>query len=82
MRTNDVILNNFEDFLSMPVQITPHQSSEEFEYEVELMGIRQKALSELILGKMTLSEFEEIISECGVDPVEAEENWMQGLSLF
>ncbi|WP_374877173.1 hypothetical protein [Microseira sp. BLCC-F43] len=70
------------DFLSMPVQITRYQCQQEFEYEVDLMLIRQKALSELIQGQISLSEFEEIISECGIDPIAAEENWTSGLSLF
>ncbi|MFB2977410.1 hypothetical protein [Microseira sp. BLCC-F43] len=82
MKTNDLILDNFEYFLSMPVQTTPYQCQKEFEYEVELMVIRQKALSELIQGSISLAEFEEVISECGIDPIEAEENWTQGLSLF
>jgi len=82
MKTNDLILDNMEDFLSMPVQISPYQCQEEFEYEVDLMIIRQQALSDLVQGKISLSEFEEIIFECGIAPIEAEQNWTQGLSLF
>lgn len=82
MNPSLIILDGIDEFLSMPITFSPQKTAQELEAEIKRMIAYQKALADFLDGKMTPWDFCEVVEMSGLDPIEAESNWNNGLSLF
>ena len=67
------------EHLATQVIITPSMSPEELDHEFTLMVQRNNAASDLVKGHIDLDQYEDILYECGIDPIEFEDQVMNNL---
>jgi hypothetical protein len=61
-------MSNPHSLFATPIVITANSCPEEIAYQAELMLIRSQATDLFLEGRISQNDYEEIISECGVDP--------------
>lgn len=61
------------EHLASSIIVDQHLSEEELSHEFHLMAIRNQAAAELVRGEISVDVYENIIFECGVDPI----SWLQ-----
>lgn len=57
------------EHLASAVIVDAHWSDEEFRHEFELMAIRNQAAGELVRGEISVDVYEDILDQCGIDPI-------------
>lgn len=68
------------DQIATPALWYPGMDAQEWEFELDRQIARAHAEKDLLEGRITYSEFEEIIEAYGVDPIQAYSDWSSGLS--
>lgn len=67
------------EHLATQIIITDTMCQSEIEHEFALMVQRNMAASDLVRGKISLDQYEDILYECGVCPIEFEDQVMDNL---
>lgn len=57
------------EHLATSVITDENLSDEELRHEFKLMSVRNQAAAELVRGEISVDVYENIIHECGVDPI-------------
>ena len=68
-----------EDFFATPMLLLPHQCEAEMEFEIERMISREIRLHQWLHGEIQAGDFLDSLEEFGVDPIQAVEDWSNGL---
>lgn len=68
-----------EDYFATPVQLHPQQCEAEKQFLIEQMVAREFGLHRWLHGEIQAGDFLDLLDEYGVDPVQAVEDWSNGL---
>lgn len=68
------------DQIATPALWYPGMDAEEWRFELDRQINRAMAERDLLDGKISYEDFEEIIEANGVDPIQAFEDWVNGLN--
>lgn len=68
-----------EDFFATPALLDPRQCEAEQQFEIGRMVSREFGLHQWLHGEIQAGDFLDLLDEFGVDPLQAVEDWSNGL---
>lgn len=70
-------MDDIRDLLSIPIDLNGH-----WEEEVEDHLIRQMAMADFLNGKISYADYEEVLFETKIDPIDCFNHWKEGYRLL
>lgn len=74
-------LRALDNFFSAPAILLPNMADEEWQEAIDRMIALKLAARDFVDGKLSPTEFEEVLCEFGHDPIVAAEQFERGLKL-